>query len=245
MYARTFNIHLPSNTPGSLDNRTNRFSIRLPKKLEFNSTWLVGLSVINYPHTWTTIDRQLLIVRTQSGEERYDIPSRSLNTPRELIEFVQQCIKDKNNQEDLSFDYDEINGRFSLSFGKNTISVELSEQLAYITGFIQRVIKNSPSRAQYEPDLSGGLSLLYIYAPGLIEPVTIGNTTAPLLRIVNVKGYRNRLIEQIYDTVEYHRLLAKEINEISIEIRTHTGELVPFQYGNCLLTLSFRKAPLL
>lgn len=95
--------------------------------------------------------------------------------------------------------------------------------------------------APYPPDLQGGVCALYVYTPGLTEPVIVGDTTSPLLRIVTVRGKPDDVVEDVFAAVQYHRLLVKEISEIEVEIRTATNRICPFDFGNCILTLHFRK----
>jgi len=42
------------------------------------------------------------------------------------------------------------------------------------------------------PDMSGGVSSFHVYAPGLIAPMVIGDVTAPVLRIVTIRGMQDR-----------------------------------------------------
>lgn len=93
------------------------------------------------------------------------------------------------------------------------------------------------------PDMKGGVSSFYVYAPDLIEPVFIGDVAAPVLRVVNIRGAPDEMVEECYTAIQYHRLIAKELSEIFIEIRTASGALMPFQYGTCTLTLHFKKIP--
>jgi hypothetical protein len=133
--------------------------------------------------------------------------------------------------------------RFILSMDSQFLGcVELSEQLAYIMGFPSPELKESVE-ARFSPDMTGGVSSFNIYAPGLIEPVIIGDVTAPLLRMVNIRGLPDEIIEDTYVAIQYQRILVKEISEIFIEIRSAAGALMPFQYGTCTLTLHFRKIP--
>jgi hypothetical protein len=97
------------------------------------------------------------------------------------------------------------------------------------------------TEARFVPDMKGGVSSFFIYAPDLIEPVIIGNVTAPVLRIVNIRGWPDEFVEEIYMPIQYHKLLVKEVSEIFIEIRSPSGALMPFQYGTCTLTLHFKK----
>jgi len=91
--------------------------------------------------------------------------------------------------------------------------------------------------------MKGGVSSFHVYAPGLIEPVIIGFVTAPLLRVVNIRGGPDELIEENYVAIQYHKILVKEVSEIWIEIRGASGALMPFQYGTCILTMHFKKIP--
>lgn len=100
--------------------------------------------------------------------------------------------------------------------------------------------------ARYAADLHGGFSSFGVYARGLTEEVILGNSLSSLLRIVAVDGNPaskkyGALIEKTYDSPMYVKVLPREINEIEIEIRTMTGQFVPFQFGNVTVTLVFRK----
>jgi hypothetical protein len=142
----------------------------------------------------------------------------------------------------LEFKYLSDMQRFHLQIDPATEieCVEISQQLSYTMGFAKTKIEQT-GFAKFVPDIQGGISSLYVYTPNLIEPVIIGDTIAPVLRIVNVKGKRDEMVEDIFLGVQYHKLLTKEISEISVELRTPSGELVPFNYGCCTLTLQFKK----
>jgi hypothetical protein len=140
--------------------------------------------------------------------------------------------------------YSPIEQRFTLKINKDYVeSVEFSPQLAYMLGFKENVQHTEPfTIAKHLPDVTGGVNSLYIYAPGLIEPALIGNGMGPVLRIVNVgDSEKERHEENFGTTIQYHRLLYKDIQEIQIEIRTEEGHLVPFDYGVCRLVLQFKK----
>jgi hypothetical protein len=118
--------------------------------------------------------------------------------------------------------------------------VEMSAQLAYIMGFSHPILTKT-TEAPFVPDMKGGVSSFFIYSPGLIEPVIMGDVTVPVLRIVNIRGLADENVEETYMPIQYHKLLVKEISEITIQIRTPSGALMPFQYGTCTLTLHFKK----
>nr|CAD2203310.1 unnamed protein product [Meloidogyne enterolobii] len=93
----SFYIILPSNT--NVDgNRTNAFRVRLPRKLQFNSEWYVGLTVMVYPHSWPSIGTstdQFVTVTWQSGEVvRVAVPSGNLTNPQQLKESLDRSLSE-------------------------------------------------------------------------------------------------------------------------------------------------------
>lgn len=375
----SFYIVLPSNTNVE-GNRTNSFRVHLPRKLQFNSQWSVGLAVLVYPHSWPslgTAESQFVRVEWQTGEQlRIPVPAASVRNPLELLNNLHQALGDGSEQlaselrtlqmeyhklvaeaeqtaareadrlladeeeeerktvmmaatpdpisaeaivaeQDLNrpttaaiqhhqqqraerrklrreqlftdiqrrvlaelvhkrlsdrdralldshlplglelwihsyrkarmacqFHFDESRQRFRLKLDKRRIRmVELSAQLAYILGFPSETLMEPVNVARYQPDMKGGVSTFYVYSPGLIEPVIIGDVCAPVMRVVNIRGAADEMVEECYTAVQYHKLVVKEISEIFIEIRTPSGTLMPFQYGTCTLTLHFKKTP--
>ena len=88
----------------------------------------------------------------------------------------------------------------------------------------------------YPSDLSAGKQLIFIYV-NIIEYQYVGETKAPLIRVIDSK---QRLINgspckiepthrNVFSNVEYKKLLSKNFQSIDIQLRTETGELVPFE----------------
>lgn len=360
---KNFYVILPSNSPVE-GNRTNSFHVRLPKKLQFNSDWSVGLAVLYYPHTWPilgTTKQQHMDIHWKTGESlRIVVSTSNFANPDDLLKILQETLyegskdlvknlrslqfdligiserakqnateviekrekeskiekvvvgsdgqtetsgssenaplqgvfgsKEETDQiekenftkefekfykEEVSkldaesqkniqgtaemglpawieayrrvrftckFEFLENMQRFKISMDKNFVNkIEITDQLAYILGLESPVLMQSETLAKFPPDMKGGVSTFFIYTPGLIEPVVIGDVTAPILRMVAIKGNRDDVIEEIYTPIQYHKILTKEISEIFVEIRTISGELMPFAYGTSTLVLHFCK----
>lgn len=239
--------------------------IEVPRSKHFNAERLEDalLNLIRDAGKKLSLDLDAKIIKCIEGRIR---PSLSKDDPVNVV--FENIIKEarrlsnllKNLRYHLKFEYIKEFQRFKISYSslfesKNIeniedvpdddciIGVNISQQLAYVVGLESTKLPASGNYASFSPDMLGGISSLYVYAPGLIESVIIGDTTAPLLRIVHVKGMPDDNVEDIYAAVQYHKLLVKELSEIKIEIRTATGRLIPFEYGNCILTLHFRKLP--
>jgi hypothetical protein len=73
----------------------------------------------------------------------------------------------------------------------------------------------------------------------------VGDKMASLLRIVTIKGEHEDIIEETYDTPFMSRVVASEVTEIGIEIRTADGRLLPFEWGSVIVVLVFKKALLM
>ena len=147
--------------------------------------------------------------------------------------------------EHVRFRYDALGERFVLELNTAHIEqVRISEQLKFMLGFEEEVFVAPTTVARYMPDMLGDVHSLYVYAPQLVEPTLIGDTYAPLLRITKVKGTPGEMVEDTFLAPQYHKILEKQTNEISIQIRTATGRLVPFNWGECILVLHFKKASL-
>ena len=140
------------------------------------------------------------------------------------------------------FKYDENQERFRIILNKNFIkSISLSSQLKYLLGMEGDSFSLEINEARYLPDLRAGISTIYIYANQLIMPTNIGDRTAPILRIVTIKGNPGDLVEEHFLNPQYFKLTEKTITQISIDLRTSSGKLVPFNYGDCILCLHFKK----
>lgn len=50
------------------------------------------------------------------------------------------------------------------------------------------------------------------------------------------------IIEKIYDSPMFNKVMPRQVDEIEIEIRTREGRLVPFQFGTTLIVLVFKKS---
>ena len=91
----SFYVLLPSNTAVE-GNRTNMFRVRLPRKLEFGSEWMVGLAVLVYPRSWPSLGtsaQQFLRIRWRTKEElKIEIPAGSFKTPMQLLQTLNALL---------------------------------------------------------------------------------------------------------------------------------------------------------
>lgn len=101
----------------------------------------------------------------------------------------------------------------------------------------------------YPVDIIGDTNLVFVYI-NIIDYQYVGDTKSPLLKIYNRKcKIRNGEINpqeiqsnETFTDLELKKLLTTNIQSIRIELRTSTGELLPFLgTGRTTVTLIFRK----
>ena len=113
-------------------------------------------------------------------------------------------------------------------------------------------MKSDETKAYYgelPADLLAGKHLIFVNA-NIIECQCVGDAKALLLRVIvskqRLKSGSVCEVEPTHRTVfsnlDYKKLLTNTIQSISVELRTETGDLVPFSgTEKVLLTLQFKK----
>ena len=88
-------------------------------------------------------------------------------------------------------------------------------------------------------DINRGLTALYVYC-NLCKPQIVGDTLAPLLRIVDSKGKDGQNIVKFYGQPHFVPLRKKYIDVIQINISDDTGNIISFTLGKVICKLQFR-----
>lgn len=90
-------------------------------------------------------------------------------------------------------------------------------------------------------DIKGGIHGLYVYCDAL-ENVPVGDTEAPLLRVVDATGHNGENVHRVFDPLRYIPLRKKQFDSIEIDIRDDIGLPISFEGGKLIVTLHFRRA---
>jgi hypothetical protein len=143
-----------------------------------------------------------------------------------------------------AFRYSLNNKRFGAMLQPGTF-VEFDDNISTVLGLRNNRLTNSGTSATLiwgsgMCDLSGGIQDLYIYVD-VVEHVPVGDTEAPLLRIVNANGRIGEYIHRIYDRPRYIPVQKNRFDSIECNIRDRFGKLVSFEGGQVVVTLHFRR----
>jgi len=92
-------------------------------------------------------------------------------------------------------------------------------------------------------DINRGVTVIYVYYD-ILEYVLVGDTKAPLLRLVPADGPNGESIYKVFDEKSffYIPLQKKNFDSIEVDIMDDFGEGIPFKTGKLAVTLHFRQA---
>jgi len=139
------------------------------------------------------------------------------------------------------FSYDEPR-KTPHSTDRHIFGVEFSPDLARLLGF-DGVISYTGEQvtAERHLNLNEDIHSVYVYCD-LLEHVPVGDTKAPLLRIVDKPRRDHGNVYQVLNPTLYVPLQKKNFNTVEINIMTDTGLTVPFLSGKSFDVLEFRHA---
>jgi hypothetical protein len=190
-------------------------------------------------------------------EIRVGIPSGYYNTAQELVEVLNNSITKAYRKPVRSWSTNGINRYVDesqwpkIAYNKHNrciyitmqqdTAIRFSKKLAHLLGFDVQMVESTSIIGDRPVDIEGGLHALYVYCD-VLECVAVGDTMAPLLRIVTVKGSRGEMSYVQYDQPRYVPLQKKSFDSIEIDIRDDIGKPIPFDAGKLIVTLHFRRS---
>ena len=262
-----FYLTLPSNSSMEYypEKTVANFKTRLANSISLEGVWDVALYKIQYKRMWYTINYKDTLITYQ-----YKLPPiasfipEGLNKPRELaLSSIPQFAIDEIVKTLITiFEKFESNSRRdnAPTFGHNNRTkkifinphhgdrVTFKPKLASILGI---TITNNPSKPLYCAsekekwhadeifDIDSNLNSLYVYCD-ILKHIPVGDVVAPLLRVVGITGEQSDTIRKTYDKPMYVPVRMKNFDSVEIDIRTDTGESVPYQYGKSEVVLHFK-----
>lgn len=253
MSADSFYVFLPSNSSMKMfGNTISHFTTQLRESCTLTGDWEVALTTIDFPQTFLNVlpgqnmislsypviehGIESIIVDTVYVEPGFYIDGNALmigvNKALSPINIGKLQLNTDNRYmmvNDMSQDTYVIN-----------FSPELSRQLGYEPG---TDVSAHPMSIHPLNVGFGSPHHIFVYCD-LIESQVVGDTVAPLLRIVNTQHRKYEFGDQItqeFRTLQYLPLLKRNFSTIEIDLRGSTGNPIPFQSGTSAVTLHFRR----
>ena len=205
---------------------------------------------IQYPHTWYNI--------TKNANRRFHcgkLTEPDINTISTFVipagyytkETLLKRIEDESNRvagsvandKAFEFKYDNITGTvWSKIVG---YQIKMGREICDLLGLDEsgRVLGPDIELGRFNIDMDP-IHSIYVYCD-IVEPRIIGDAMAPLLRVVPVTGHHGDNVAVTYQNIHYIPVQKKNFQDLEINLRDDTGELVPFERGKLTVTLHFRK----
>lgn len=265
MNLNDFSIVLPSNSSKKYfpNNTTTNYSTRLPREVELYGKWFVGISEIHIPCTTLHLRREdTLLTGDRAESQDLHFQYGTFDSIHSLVGAINDALPLYNTKKDVcqKLFYNEKGGFVSIGFLSRNGSVRmcnspiLTEPVKRILGFEEGIIPaiDKHTIGEYalryvgsQPaSLARGIpDQLFVYS-NLCEPSIVGDTHAPLLRIVNLEAKQfnfGSTIVKKFSPVNYIPLLNNRFQTVDIDIRDQFGKPIPFEFGTLTVTLHFKK----
>ena len=261
-------ISLPSDASSDLfpNNTISSFKVKLPNTINLDrKKSVLGLTQIQWPNSLRNVThiRFKIFAENPVGDKtsrvQFCIRPGFYESPQELVReinekirqvFIEEAPNILNGAQHCYLEFDELTEKVSFIRADDDTNllmefcVIMHWKMFCMLGFglnkDSRKILRTGERAPYVVDLHAGLSQIYVYCNVIESSRILGSMYAPLLRIIPINVKHGDIANYEPRIVEYMPLRYDDISEISIELRSDTGELIEFQSGKTVVGLHIK-----
>jgi hypothetical protein len=228
----------PNNT---LTNYTTKLKVPIQLQIKFE----VALTEIIYPFNFKyRQDASINFVNTVTNQkETYRIQFYAFDTVTQLFQTLNDYLKFKSVS--VVFYYNKNTHKVSIRVSAPW-TVEFTDDVHKELGIKYSLIQSPNTEytvfgIQQIPDFLNSVNSLYVYSD-LIENQFIGDTFAPILRVVQVPHRQvfGEYICETYTTPHYVPVKKEIFDSIEIDIKSDTGEPIRFSTGKLVIKLHFK-----
>jgi len=240
-----FYMTLPSNSSGEYypDNTVARYTTKLANKIELEGDWEVGLTEISIPSAVDNVMQGRCYYDIYFGDtttRRVILPPANHKSMYTLITALYEEQYKVTGIDNLVVSFAYENDNVSLHIAHD-VQVQFSGDLALILG-LDKDVKYSGDTETFSTSLNApNVHSVYVYCD-ILEHVAVGDTRAPLLRIVDKSENNSKNVHKVMNLILYVPLQKKNFDTVEINIMTDVGEPVPFRSGKAFVVLEFRRS---
>jgi len=236
-----FYITLSSNssTQTYTNNIPTHFRNILNHRIQLNDpSWRVGLSEIHIPLTCQNVldGENIFWFDLKDGTKlKHRITSGYYATVQQLLDELNKITPW------IEFTY---SNTVKIKTTDNIQAIRFSPMLALQLGFEPSINILKLGAIQKQPYLGIGYPQQVFVYTDLIQPQYVGDTKAPLLRIVAMTDTNHGRVQTItFQNVHYFPLSKLSFDTIEILLKDHAGRNLPFASGTLTVTLHFTRLP--
>jgi len=105
------------------------------------------------------------------------------------------------------------------------------------TALSTEVVHGQPKTGSSDTDRQ----TMFVYCD-VVECVPVGDTSAPLMRVIDIESSFETIVRRSFDRPRYLPLRKMNFEALEIDIRDGVGRPIPFENGTVIVTLHFRRA---
>ena len=233
----SFYITLSSNasTQTYSNNTPTHFRNILNHRIRLNdASWMVGLSEIHIPLTCENVlegENIFWFDLTNGTKVKHRITPGYYATIQQLLDALNKITPT------IEFTY---SNTVRVTATDAIQAARLSPMLALQLGFEPNNNILKADIVQKQPYLSIGYPQQVFVYSDLIQPQYVGDTKAPLLRIVAMTDTNHGKVQTVtFQNVHYFPLAKLSFDTIEILLKDHAGRNLPFASGTLTVTLHF------
>ena len=138
-----FYLTLPSNASTDIfpDNKTTGYCIKLPKTIDLEGDWEVGVYSIIYPNSWYTLEKKIIDTNVYFSFPPHGFATGLIfdyghyESVKEFIDKANKIMKlDKNLKGGVQFKENSLTKKITVEI-KSGYSITLNEKISRILGF--------------------------------------------------------------------------------------------------------------
>lgn len=241
-------------------NKTASFRVLLPQKVTLHGRWSVAIAEIHYNYNFFNITRehsQVFIDYVEDNtpsEQNADIwtlvdgiPPGYYTQITDVVGKVNEVLRKTLKVQKDILAYNNINGRIDVSHDnlpQDTRKITFSPRLCVQLGFEPNENILKFDKSPFGANLQFGIpDQMFLYTD-IIEPTFIAEEKAYVLKIINTQhsgGSFGTSCYKEFEHMHYMPLEKREFEAISIDIRDHNGQFMPFLHGVLAVKLHFQK----
>lgn len=239
-----FYLTLPSDSSAQFfpANTLSDYRTKLPYPIQLKGRWEVGLAELIYPKSWPNVPYCFFYYSLGGLElQKVEIKAGHFESIDGVLQGLVNQMSPRARQQ-IMFEFDSQKKRIKVIMRKGARIVMSDRQMCILLGVgatQNKLWEEGEHECENTPDLYLGFYSLYVYC-NMVEPVIVGDTSVPLLRVVPVDGSYGSIITRAFDKPHYVPVLTNNFETVDINIATDMGDYVKFEFGKVVIKLHFR-----
>ena len=247
------------------DNKASHYTTRLPQDVNLTGEYEVGLSEIMFSNTFFNINKGDCLltyidpnpeapIGANHGNEYRGPVEVKMKIPEGLYESNEYFIQNvniifrkaidplhKHQKSKVKFYYNRATKKAKITIYEAGGMLRMSPAMQRILGMeSDTIVGPTHKTGQFIMDLNEGMKSIYVYCD-ITRSRQVGDTMAPLLRIIPIKDHKEHVVYHTFDKPHYVPLSRPQFNTVEVLLTNDTGKTIAFSSGSVIATLHFRR----